>query len=209
MPHPKIEAGELGVSTAERDYVFRPSFGAMTRLGSPTEIVELFGTLYSMPEINPIYPVESYRRWEKEVLGVAYDVLTACCEDDVTPLIGHVGSKYGSWVPGAMPPEHMIPLARSLMKHGITGNIKLRGKPKQEDYTNDFKAKDFVASAIAHLGLSEDEAWNMTMTTFAAAMRAKFGSPKEEELNDIADRHDDNMQRLAAINRIRDKKGAK
>lgn len=207
--HPRLEAGELAVSTATKDYLFRPSFAAMASLGSPTEIVELFGALYSTPEINPVYPAESYRRWEKEVLGVAYDVLTACCDDDVTPLIGHVGSKYDSWVPGAMPPEHMIPLARSLMKHGITGNIKLRGKPKQEDYTSDFKAKDFVASAIAHLGLSEDEAWNMTMTTFATAMRAKFGSPKEEELNDIADRHDDNMQRLAAINRIRDKKGAK
>lgn len=207
--HPRIEAGELAVSTADKDWLFRPSFAAMASLGSPKEIVELYALLHSAPEINPIYPVSSYRRWERSVLGAAYDVLAACCADDVTPLIGHIGSRYGSYVPGSMPVEHMPPLARSLMKHGITGNIKLRGKPKSEDYSTEFNAKDFVATAMAHLGLSEDEAWRMTMTTFAAAMRAKFGAPDEEKIHDFAERHDDNMQRLAAINRIRDKKGGK
>lgn len=204
---PRLEAGELSVGTSARDYLFRPSFSAMASLGSPAEIVELYGLLHSSPVINPYFPVESYRRWERQVISASIDVLVACCDEDITALTGHVGSKYGSWVQGAIPAQDMPHLARSLMKYGITGNIKLRGKPKTEDYSAEFHAKDFVASAIAHLGLSENEAWNMTMTTFAAAMRAKFGDP-EEKLAGL-ERHDDNMQRLAAINRIRDKKGNK
>lgn len=205
MPAPRLEAGELSISTATHDYLFRPSFAAMTSLGTPAEIVALFVALNSGPQINPIYPAESYRKWERSLIGMSYDVLTACCDEDVTPLIGHVGSRYGTYVPGAMPVEHMPHLARSLMKHGITGNVKLTGKPKADDYSQEFHAKDYVAAAIAHLGLSEDAAWNMTMTTFSAAMRSKFGAP-EDKAGDLINNHSDSLARLAEINKLRDRK---
>lgn len=206
--HPKLEAGELAVSTATHDYLFRPSLAAMASLGSPGEIVELFALLHSQPAIHPAYPEMSYRQWERDVLSASYDVLAACCDDDVTPLLGYVGSRYGSWIPGAMPSEHMPHLARSLMRHGITGNVKLRGKPKSSDYSDEFNAKDFVATAIAHLGLSEDEAWRMTMTTFSAAMQSKFGKP-DNNVDDLIDSHDADMAWLDGVNRLRDKKEAK
>lgn len=206
MRKPITSIGEFGVSVGDRDYLFRPSLSAMDSLGSPTEIVEKFSLLFSAPSLNPIWPSESYRSWERDVMSVAYDVLAACSEDDVTPLIGHMGSRWGSFVPGVMPSSHMIPLARSLMQHGLIG-IKPEGLPAKptKDYTAEFNAREFVAQAMAHLRYSADESWALTMTEFSGAMQSKFGKP--ETLPSI-ESHDEGMERLKAINAMRDKRPA-
>lgn len=201
MRKPITSIGEIGAYVGDKEYLFRPSLSAMDSLGSPTEIVEKFALLFSSPKINPFFPVPAYRSWEREVMATAYDVLVACCEEDVTPLLGHMGSKWGSFVPGAMPSMDMIYLARSLMHDGIVG-LKPEGllaKP-QEEYTPQFKAREFVAQAVAHLGVSSDEAWNMTMIEFAGAMQSKYGKP--ETLPSLEE-HDDAMARLEEINRLR------
>lgn len=194
--------GEIKVSAGDLDWIFRPSLAAMDSLGSPREIVNKFGLLFSAPKLNPIWPVNSYRAWERDLISTAYDVLAACCEDDVTPLLGHMGSKWGSFVPGAMPSMDMVHLARSLMKHGVVGlkpEGRLLQKPKEE-YVPEFKAREFVAQAIAHLGLSSADAWKMTMTEFSGAMQSKFGKP---ETLPPTEEHDEAMSRLAEINRLR------
>lgn len=196
--------GEVGVSAGDHEYLFRPSLSAMDSLGSPTDIVELFGLLFSEPKINPIWPMESYRSWEREVLATAYDVLVACCDEDTTKLLGHMGSRWGSFVPGLMPSSHMLPIARSLMQHGVIG-IKTEGLPVKpvEDYTPEFNAREFVSQAVAHLGMATAEAWQLTMTEFTGAMQSKFGKP--ETLPSL-DEHDDSMEQLKAINAMRDKR---
>lgn len=206
MRKPITSIGEVGASVGDRDYLFRPSFAAMDSLGSPSEIVEKFSLLFSAPKINPIWPMESYRSWEREVMATAYDVLVACCEEDVTPLLGHMGSKWGSFVPGLMPSAHMVPIARSLMQHGLIG-IKPEGLPAKpsNDYTREFHAREFVSQAIAHLRYSSDDAWSLTMTEFSGAMQSKFGKP--ETLPSL-DEHDESMERLKAINAMRDKRPA-
>jgi len=193
--------GEVGVSSGDRDWLFRPSLAAMDSLGSPSEIVTKFGILFSAPKLNPIWPVPAYRAWEREVMATAYDVLMACCDDDVSPLLGHMGSKWGSFVPGAMPAQDMVHIARSLMRHGIIGlkpEGRLTAKPKEE-YVPEFKPREFVAQAIAHLGLSSAEAWNLTMTEFSGAMQSKFGKPETLPIEE----HDEAMSRLAEINKLR------
>lgn len=195
--------GECGISYGDNDWLFRPSLAAMDSLGSPHEIVEKFRILFTPPKHNPIWPVAAYRAWEREVMATAYDVLLACCESDVTPLLGHMGSKWGSFVPGAMPTTDMVHIARSLMRHGVIGlppEGRLAKKPDKEEYAPEFKAREFVAQAIAHLGLSSAEAWNLTMTEFSGAMQSKFGKP---ETLPPAEEHNDAMARLAEINRLR------
>jgi hypothetical protein len=195
--------GEIGVSVGESDYLFRPSLSAMDSLGSPSEIVTKFGILFSAPRLNPIWPRNSYRAWERELMATAYDVLAACCDADVTPLLGHMGSKWGSFVPGAMPSQDMVHIARSLMKHGVVG-LKPEGRPikksEKSEYSNEFKAREFVSQAVAHLGLSSSEAWTLTMTEFSGAMQAKFGKP---DTLPPPEEHDEAMSRLAEINRLR------
>lgn len=135
-------------------------------------------------------------------MATAYDVMVACCKEDVTPLLGHMGSRWGSFVPGAIPSSDMVHLARSLMRHGIIG-VKPAGraiaKPKEE-YVPEFNAREFVAQAIAHLGLSSADAWHLTMTEFSAAMQSKFGKP---DTLPPPEEHDEAMARLAEINRLR------
>lgn len=202
MRKPIVSIGEIGVSVGERDYLFRPSLSAMDSLGSPPEIVEKFTILFEPPKINPIWPVQSYRAWEREVAATAYDVLAACSDEDVTPLLGHMGTRWSSFVMGAMPVEDMIHLARSLIRHGIIG-LKPEGllaKPPEEEYTSEFKAREFVSQAVAHLGMSTADAWNLTMTEFSGAMQSKFGKP---ETLPTLDEHDEAMSRLAEINKLR------
>lgn len=197
-----VSIGEVGVSVGDLDFLFKPSLAAMDSLGSPSEIVSKFSILFTPPKVNPVWPVSAYRSWEREVMATAYDVLMACCDDDLTPLLGHMGSKWGSFVPGAMPAQDMVHIARSLMRHGIVG-LKPEGalakKPKDE-YVLEFKAREFVAQAVAHLGLSSAEAWSLTMTEFSGAMQSKFGKP---ETLPPAEEHNEAMARLAEINRLR------
>ena len=194
--------GEIGVSVGDYDYLFRPSLAAMDSLGSPADIVSKFGILFSAPKLNPFWPVSAYRAWEREVMATAYDVLIACCADDVSPLLGHMGSKWGSFVTGSMPSQDMVHLARSLMRHGIVG-LKPEGRPlnkPKEEYVPEFQAREFVSQAVAHLGLSSAEAWQMTMTEFSGAMQSKYGKP---ESLPPTEEHDEAMSRLAEINRLR------
>ncbi len=196
------QIGEVGISFGDRDWLFRPSLAAISSIGSPKEIVEKFSILSTPPKHNPFWPVPAYRAWEREVMATAYDVLMACCDEDVTPLLGHMGSKWGSFVPGAMPAQDMVHIARSLMRHGLVGakpEGRLLKQPKEE-YVPEFKAREFVAQAIAHLGLSSAEAWNLTMTEFSSAMQSKFGKP---ETLPPTEEHDEAMARLAEINRLR------
>lgn len=202
MRKPIVSIGEIGVSVGDRDYLFRPSLSAMDSLGSPAEIVEKFTILFEPPKINPVWPVQSYRSWEREVAATAYDVLLSCCDEDVTPLIGHMGTRWGSFVMGAMPVDDMIHLARSLIRHGVIGiQPSSSQQKKSDDYTTEFKARDFVSQAVAHLGISSEAAWNMTMTEFSGAMKAKFGEPEKKGPN--LDRHKAAMSHLSEINKLR------
>ena len=42
---PILEIGEMVISTDKKDYLFRPSFINMTRIGEPKQIVSAYGQL--------------------------------------------------------------------------------------------------------------------------------------------------------------------
>lgn len=183
------EIGEIGIHTPNRDVILRPSLYAMSRLPDPV------GSLVALHEGAP-----------KDQFSAALDVLQACTEEDISDLTGYVGSRYRTWVCGSVPTGDLIKLAQSLIKHGVLGVVpKLPPLPdEQSNFTPKFEAREFVAVAIAHLGMSEREAWDMTVTSFILAMRAKFprpkgpgaGAPTSAEL-------DEALARLAKINKAR------
>lgn len=165
------EIGEIGVHVGDDVYVLRPSLYAMTRLGEPAEIVEIYATV--MTEV-----VSPSERWEQ--FRAALAVLHACAEDDLSDIIGYLNDKL-KFVVKRMPPQHVLPLARALLEHGITGALPPQnGKDDDVEYTREFNAREYVATAVAHLGATEREAWQMTMTSLVGALRAKF--PKVEDL---------------------------
>lgn len=182
------EIGEIGIHAPNRDVLLRPSLYAMSRLPDPV------GLLVALHEGSP-----------RDQFDAALDVLQACTDEDISDLTGHVGSRYGTWVCGSVPARDLIALARSLIRHGVLGVVpKLPPlADEQSAYTPKFEAREFVAVAIAHLGLSEREAWDLTVTSFILAMRAKFPRPKTGPGAPSAAELDAAFERLDAINKVR------
>lgn len=177
MSRIRTSIGEVGLTFAEREVVLRPSLYAMSKLGTPTEIVEIFATLFA-PNARP-----------RDVFHAALDVIQACTDEDISDFTGHMGSRYGTWVSGHIPMPDLLPIGRSLARHGIVGVVPeiKRAAPAEGDYKAEFDPREFVSQAIAHLGFSEDDAWNMTATSFILAMRAKYPpeqskAPSKEDL---------------------------
>lgn len=176
--HVLTEIGEVGITLEGRTYRLRPSFFAMTQIGTPAEIVEAFVMLNGAPALSGLPWVDTPRlkRWRRDQFRTALTVCYACAapDDDLGPLLGGISERMG-YQPGRVPLDSIVALARSLLRHGVTGDIPddapKRGKG---EYSAEFKAREYVASAMAHLGASESDAWAMTMTSFIAAMTAKF-----------------------------------
>jgi hypothetical protein len=85
-------------------------------------------------------------------------VLQACCDDDLTPMIG----EWKGWRhcvvyrPGQMPKNDIIVLAQHLMQHGIVGKAKVRQLQRHEtgERTTEFKAFDYISAARSHFGMN-------------------------------------------------------
>ena len=217
------EIGEQGLTLPDgRSVVLRPSFYAMTRLGDPARIVEVFAEIHQPPVLvehmdfdldsvklagDAISVTRLHRYW-RSMLFLSWEIICACAEEDVTAFIGEPGSRYGSYRLGQVSPEIMLALARSLMQHGTIGPIAkavehAEKAPANAVYVREFEALKFVSKAVAHLGVTEGEAWNMTMSSFAAHWEAKFGEQKEAR---YADEHTRTMDWLARVNAKRQPK---
>lgn len=214
------EIGEQGLSSDSRDVVLRPSLYAMTTLGSPTEIVELFAEIHGGPEFIEHMPgdpigardagdrlnVSIMRKHWRRMLFLSHEIMNACAGgESLVEFIGEPGERYGSYRLGKVPPEAMLALARNLMHHGCIGKAvePEKGKSSGGGYSRSFEALHYVSLAVAHLGLTEAEAWNMTMTSFQGHWEAKHGKQKERR---YVDEHDSTMNWLKAVNALRDKK---
>lgn len=206
--------GEIGISVGDRDIILRPSFRAMSSLAAPHELVHVLADVLAPPPLisGPewLWRPAAVAHW-KRTTWAARSVLDACASEDISDLLGTMGERYGSYRPGAISLDHFVPLAASLLKHGMIGVIpksdsEERAQTEDDDeYTPEFDARKFVALACVHLGMSEAEAWNMTMTSFSLAMQAKFGKPEKKKPS--AKKHDEAMAFLERVNarRQRDK----
>ncbi|MGG7927033.1 DUF6246 family protein [Klebsiella aerogenes] len=204
-----IDIGEISVSDSRdggQDYLLRPSFEAMTRIGTPAEIVRVYATIHGSDVAKlleactdtlrriPDWLSPSFNRSAEKVLSTCMHVLQACCEDDMTPMIG----EWKGWRhcvvyrPGQMPKNDIIVLAQHLMQHGVVGKAKVRQLQRHEtgERTTEFKAFDYISAARSHFGMSRSEASQLTMTEFQMLLAAKYPDQKgftREEYDAIAD----------------------
>lgn len=156
------ESGDIGIHYGVRDYKLRPSFAAISLLGTSKEIVEWFSIVNEASnELQVIYSVA---------------ILTACSQEDISHLVGRfLLMDHGiEFKKGLITDSEIILLAQSLMKHGIIGDVEIKPRGEHGDYSPIFEAKKYVAMAMAHLGLNETDAWNLTMTSFLGALEAKY-----------------------------------
>ena len=165
------DVGQFIIHVNEIGYLFTPSFLNMTKIGNPEEIVEIFSTVFG--EIN--------NSNFKQVMQYVDKTLEACCETDCSVITGYIkGEDKLINVEPAIPIEDKLTLAQHLLKHGLIGEIAPKKTNDDTDYSNEFHAKKFVYLAVAHLGMREIDAWNMSMTAFQEAMEAKFPSTKND-----------------------------
>ena len=127
------DIGELSISDSReggKDYLLRPSFEAMTRIGTPEEIVQAYATIHGNDVAQlievcagklgrfPEWLSPSFNRAAEKLLSTSMMVLQACCDDDLTPMIG----EWKGWRhcvvyrPGQMPKNDIIVLAQHLMQ---------------------------------------------------------------------------------------------
>jgi hypothetical protein len=182
---------ECGLTRAQlpdgSEWTFRPSLGRIAELGSPREIVELYAALCGgsgapVPvvgaEMQPwagawLQPWGGMPdRRSQHMVAAAERILAALCDtEDVTPLTGWRDAD--GWHPGAMPEAEMVLIAQHLMRHGICGKAR-PGSGEGGGYAQEFHAAEHVAAAVAHLGVSRDEALDMSMTELQLLFEAKF-----------------------------------
>lgn len=185
--------GEIGVTAGDQQYKLRPSLYAMTKLGEPSEIVRVYASVVSdVPH--------------QEQFSDALAVIHACSDEDLSEVFGcFVPARAGKgfrFKRGKAQPEHIIPIAQCLLQHGITGALEPlpRRADDEPEYVQEFDARAHVSLAIAHLGMSSQDAWNMTMTELVGALRAKFPpsekdspgakAPSKSEMEEALEWHD-------------------
>ena len=163
------ETGEIGVHVGDDVHILRPSLYAMTQIGEPAQIVEVYATVMT----------EGLEGAAAEYqFADALMVVHACSERDLSDVFGFFERTDGGLIFRSRLADRsdILPLARCLLRHGVTGVHKPlpRRADDEPEFVREFVARDHVALAVAHLGVSEREAWQMTMTSLVGAMRAKF-----------------------------------
>nr|WP_254919478.1 DUF6246 family protein [Pantoea sp. VS1] len=196
---PAKEIGECLITVGEDDYFFRPSFENMMRIGNPQEIVQSFYDLHSDEQSSlvrrsvaafggiPAWLVSCLSRPQSSKYAVyaAMNVLAACCDEDISTLIGELRpGNTGKWLfvywKGLMPVSDMVLIAQSLIQHGIIGKAKVRKFQRHEagQSSSEFNASEYINAARTHLGMSKEEAERLTMTEFQMLLAAKFPEQK-------------------------------
>ncbi|HFF9177306.1 TPA: DUF6246 family protein [Klebsiella pneumoniae] len=191
------DIGELGISDSREggmDYVLRPSFEAMSRLGEPEEIVRLYAEINGSDVQRAFYDCDEafggvpdwmlpvINNLSDKILSASMLVLQACCEEDLTRAIGEWSEIEGKirYLPGIMPKEDIVTLAKELMLHGIIGNAKVRRLQRHEakETTTEFNAAEYIAAAQTHFNIGLSEASQLTMTAFQLLLAAKYPDQK-------------------------------
>ncbi|BBE77226.1 MULTISPECIES: DUF6246 family protein [Phytobacter] len=203
------EIGEIGISDSReggKDFLLRPSFAAMARLGEPAEIVRIYGTVNGSDaqqllvacvgalKCIPAWVSPSFNLLADRLLSAAMHVMQACCEEDLTAIIGEWKgwSRYVVYRPGMMPRNDIVVMAQQLLQHGVIGKAKVRRLQRHEsgETTSEFRAFDYISAARSHFGMGRDEAAALTMTEFQLLLAAKYPDQKgftREEYDAVAE----------------------
>ena len=168
--HLSIAHGHVIAKLAEREFVLSPTFAHIDRIGDPHEIVETFAMLHSLSASVSV--------------RTAMLVLTCCSDDDLTDLIGYYDETLAR-IAGAMPASEMLIIARHLMTHGIIGKGATSDGEGGGEYSASFDASEYVDAAVIHFGMTQREAWALTMTQFSRMLNMRFPEAKERQKTEI------------------------
>lgn len=169
------DIGQVGISTPNGQYTLTPSLAAIASMKDP---VEMYTDLTAQ---------DTPHEWRVQV---AHEVITACSNDkSIKQYLGcqrkekprlRKGVLYTTYNSNYIDDVHAVCIAESLLYHGMVGKVEHKTAPSEDSYTSKFNPLEWMASVVAHLGISERDAWQMTMTSVLTALKTKF-PPSEKE----------------------------
>lgn len=158
-------------------YRLAPTFANIAKIGTPKEIIDDFKSFIT--NLNVIHK-----------FNISINVLNACCDKELpVELTGQIKFSERQQKFLYSQPKHGLPmindiitLAEHCLLHGVCGKSDNdNGKGEPLEY---FNAYEFMELARVHLGLSANEASNMTMTEFVRMMDAKFPEDKSKQIEE-------------------------
>lgn len=167
------EYGHTKVRWQGKEYTLSPSLINISKLGTPTEIIEDFKQF-----------IEASVIWK---FIIATRLIDACSDVEIPDsLIGTVKYSENKNKFLYVQPSHGLPmmndvivLAEHLFIHGICGKVK--DSKKSGEPLTEFDSYKIMELARVHLDLSAEEASKMTMTEFFRMMQVKFPPEKDDK----------------------------
>lgn len=169
---------------AGREYVFRPALSRVAALGNPIEIIAIYGDLHRPSAARD---------------AAAYVLAMFCDDPDSTELIGW--HDVDGWHHGAIPAGEMVTIALHLMMHGMAGKARPGQRSAPGEYSPRFDVAEHIAAAVVHLGVSRQEAADMTMTEIQMLVEAKYPDVHKKAGKDYATRDEYRVQMAAIMER--------
>ena len=176
---PRLSVGEFAIHLNGREFLFRPSFSALEKIGTPEEITDAFiKAQLANPEKPSLYDIIN-----------AIIVMSACYvgNDDIYELIGYTRDGKNS-LPKFhykhIPAHDLIVLAKKLMTDGIVGKPKRKAKASDSGDSSDFSPLEFVSFAAKYFNISMAEAWNLTMIEYQSRYDMEFPEEKEDGMSE-------------------------
>lgn len=180
---PNVAIGDAAIEYGGREFILRPSFFSMQRLGSPQDIKDVTDCCYSALARHQSGAMVNHYE-----LNACWHVITCCGGDEIPhDLFGcYDTDENGNLVftHGAEPYGRLILLANHLLTMGIRGKpsaYMMRRARTAKQSADLFDPLEFVASAMNHLGLSTDEAWRLTMVELQRAIESKFPQDQKQK----------------------------
>lgn len=174
--------GEIGIRAGEREFILRPSFFAMSKLGNPEQIVLTLKVICSAFEHRMGNENIILKNWPLCIFQTCYKIIEACLiKGDAFELCGTISN--GRHRERAIPYTDIIAIAFHLMKWGIYGNPSERIKKKstRSKEMTEFDVTKAVGMMIGQFNYDHDRAWNVTMTEYQSAWEGKYPPTKKEQ----------------------------
>lgn len=179
----RTDLGECCIYFEGVEYIFAPSFYAMSQIGTPKEIIKI------LKEHNT-------KSFAYNMLDTSC-ILSACCtshsHDDLIDLIGQPKlSNKGHiiWQLGKMPMSELGTLqilASNLITKGVIGKPSKKRVNANPKPLIEFNATEYAAAAMVSFNLSREDAWSLTMVEFQSAIDAMYpdddNTPTSEEMD--------------------------
>lgn len=163
--HLMTEHGEASALIDGQEYLVRPSFRALSQLGTPEELTEIIGDVCHAYSIL----IDAGKLPQVGLISQCANVLMACSDIPESWLgctdLGAISGRM-TYRQGRIRIDEIIIMAHHCIKWGVQGNPRRLQAPEKNAKPSLFDPSEFVSIMIDEFHMGRDDAWGATMTEF-------------------------------------------